>query len=112
MRLKNPLVLLGLLGGFALVSACSSSDSTSDAAFGGDTPGSGAPGLGSDGGASADGSLVEPPEQKAESSYQSPVATGKYVWVANPTSGRVAYINATTLEVHTVEAGDGPTYLA
>jgi hypothetical protein len=34
------------------------------------------------------------------------------VWVANPVSGRVAYINASTLDVRTVNAGDGPTYLA
>jgi hypothetical protein len=53
-----------------------------------------------------------PPETKAEGDYQSPVATGQYVWITNPTSGRVAYIQATSLEVATVAAGDGPTYLA
>ena len=31
---------------------------------------------------------------KVENAYQSPVATGNIVWIANPTSGRVAYINA------------------
>src|SRR3954470_15540079 len=35
-----------------------------------------------------------PPEKEVESSYRSPVATGKYVWIANPKSGRVAYIDA------------------
>lgn len=70
----------------------------------------------SDGGADFDSGSNDPsyppPEKKLESSYQSPVATGKYVWVANPVSGRVAYIRADTLEVRTVLAGNGPTYLA
>jgi hypothetical protein len=41
-----------------------------------------------------------------------PVATGSYIWVANPDSGRVAYVAAATLEVHTVEAGNAPTYMS
>jgi hypothetical protein len=53
-----------------------------------------------------------PPEREVESSYRSPVATGKYVWIANPTTGRVAYIDAATLDVKLVDAGNGPTYLA
>jgi hypothetical protein len=53
-----------------------------------------------------------PPEIKAESDYQSPVSTGQIVWTANPKSGRVAYIDAQSLSVQTVQAGDGPTYLA
>lgn len=67
-----------------------------------------------DGGTLADGGGAfadAPPERETEGDYQSPVATGRFVWVANPTSGRVAYVDATTLEVHTVEAGNGPTYL-
>jgi DNA-binding beta-propeller fold protein YncE len=47
-----------------------------------------------------------------ESSYGAPVATGKYVWIANPTSGRVAYIDASTLEIKLVDAGHGPTFVA
>ena len=35
-----------------------------------------------------------PPEKELESSYRTPVATGKYVWSANPTSGRVALVDA------------------
>ncbi len=53
-----------------------------------------------------------PPEKEVEGSYRSPVATGKYVWIANPKSGRVAYIDAATLDVRVVEAGNGPTYMA
>jgi hypothetical protein len=53
-----------------------------------------------------------PPETELESSYEVPVATGHFIWVANPQSGRVAYVDATTLEVHTIEAGNAPTYMA
>src|SRR5262249_44785248 len=52
-----------------------------------------------------------PPEQELESSFEAPVATGRFVWIANPVSGRVAYINAETLEIETVLAGNGPTYV-
>jgi len=53
-----------------------------------------------------------PPEREVESNYESPVATSRYVWITNPKSGRVAYIDATTLDVKLVEAGNAPTYLA
>ncbi len=65
---------------------------------------------GSTSGAAAPAAL--PPESKTESNYQSPVATGNVVWIANPTSGLVAYIDSTTFAVQTIAAGDGPTYLA
>ncbi len=74
-----------------------------------------------DSGAAPDGGMGEPsdtgtppppPEKEVESSYESPVATGKYVWIANPRSGRVAYIDASSLDVRIVEAGNGPTHLA
>ena len=53
-----------------------------------------------------------PPEKEVESTYSAPVATGKYVWIANPASGRVAYINASTLEIKLVDAGNQPSFLA
>jgi hypothetical protein len=53
-----------------------------------------------------------PPEKEVESDYEAPVATGRFVWIANPKSGRVAYVDATTLQVRTVEAGNAPTFLA
>ena len=62
------------------------------------------------GGTTGDAGL--PPEQEVESSYESPVATGRFVWVANPVSGRVAYVDATTLEVRTVAAGNSPKFMA
>jgi hypothetical protein len=63
-------------------------------------------------GSSGTGGMPLPPETELESSYEVPVATGHFIWVANPQSGRVAYVNATTLEVHTIEAGNAPTYMA
>jgi hypothetical protein len=40
------------------------------------------------------------------------VATGNVVWIANPASGNVAYIDVSSLEVQTVPAGNAPTYVA
>lgn len=53
-----------------------------------------------------------PPEQELESNFSAPVATGRYVWIANPTSGRVAYIDAETLAISVVDAGYAPTFIA
>jgi hypothetical protein len=69
------------------------------------------PTAGGAGGSSASGSGL-PPETEVESSYEVPVATGHYIWVANPDSGRVAYVGGAALDVHTVEAGDAPTYMS
>jgi DNA-binding beta-propeller fold protein YncE len=91
------------------VAACSGFDSAeaSDMAQGApDEMGSG----GAQGGTGT--STEPPPEQELESSFGAPVATGRYVWVANPTSGRVAYIDAKTLSITVVEAGNAPTFLA
>ncbi len=101
---------LGVLAGLA--SACSSSDA--DSAYG-YSP-SAAPPNGSNAGTDtnppAATTPTPPPEKELESSYRSPVATGRFVWIANPTSGRVALIDAVTLDVRTALAGNGPTYLA
>lgn len=72
------------------------------------------PGVGGSGGGFGvgGGGGGPPPETELESSYGAPVATGKLVWVANPTSGRVAYIDAVTLEINVVEAGNAPTVVA
>ncbi len=98
------------IGALALVlSACGSDDLTA-ASFRDKEP-SHAPG----GGASQDGAKGAdglPPEREVESDYEAPVATGNVVWIANPKSGRVALVDAATLQVRTVEAGNGPTYLA
>ena len=92
-----------------LAAGCGSASENGGAGFsenGGGGPG--APSAGDDASASGIDASSGPPETKAEGDYQSPVATGQYVWIANPTSGRVAYIQASTLEVATVDAGDGP----
>lgn len=63
-------------------------------------------------GSGGGGGTPLPPETEVESSYEVPVATGSYIWVANPDSGRVAYVGGAALDVHTVEAGDAPTYMS
>jgi len=96
----------------------SSNGSSPSAAFaGGGSGSSGGPNGAATGGASGSTSgaaapAILPPETKTESNYQSPVATGNVVWIANPTSGLVAYIDSTTFAVQTIAAGNGPTYLA
>jgi hypothetical protein len=83
--------------------------------MGGSTAGGGGGGLGgtaTGGGTSVDAGIDAPPEKEVESSFRSPVATGKYVWAANPESGRVALVDATSYDVKIAEAGHGPTYLA
>jgi DNA-binding beta-propeller fold protein YncE len=99
---------------------CGASDDESGAGQngygGGGTADSGAgafPGSGGAAGASGDAAPPPPPpEKELESSYRSPVATGRYVWTANPESGRVALVDAFTLEIRLAEAGFGPTHLA
>src|SRR5687768_4794467 len=75
---------------------------------GGSGVGGGAPG-GDVTSSVAAGTGGAPPEEELESSFTAPVATGHFVWVANPASGRVAYIDARSLEVRVVEAGHEPT---
>jgi hypothetical protein len=53
-----------------------------------------------------------PPEVEREASFRAPVVTGPYVWAANPDSGRVAIIDATTFEIRSGQAGNRPTYVA
>jgi hypothetical protein len=96
------------------ISACgASADSLSGESF---NPQSDAPGGGTDKSsaapAAAGATTALPPEREVESDYEAPVATGNVVWIANPKSGRVALVDATTLVVKTVEAGNGPTYVA
>jgi hypothetical protein len=51
------------------------------------------------------------PEDEVEDSYTAPVVSGRWIWTANPLSGRVALIDAEELTVMTAEAGLAPTYL-
>jgi hypothetical protein len=83
--------------------AAGASNTTGAAGFNG--------GVGNPGGGGGGGPPL-PPEMELESSYEVPVATGHFIWVANPVSGRVAYVDAASLQVRTVEAGNAPTTLA
>jgi len=76
------------------------------------TGATGSAGTGPNGGLGGTGGVPLPPETELESSFEVPVATGHFIWVANPLSGRVAYVDATTLDVHTAAAGNAPTYMA
>jgi hypothetical protein len=96
----------------ALLSACGSASdsarlgpSTDNGTGGSASQGSG--GSGNVGGFA--GGATVPPETENESLYLAPVSTGKFLWTANPLSGRVAVIDATTLGVQLTTAGDGPT---
>ncbi len=92
--------------------ACGSGTTSADS-FAGASAAPRGPGAPSGGASDESGAPSEPPpEKEVESDYEAPVATGHYVWVANPKSGRVAFVDAQTLQVKTVEAGNAPTYLA
>src|SRR5829696_2081129 len=67
--------------------------------------------VGPNGGGSSGGPIV-PPEKELEASFLAPVVTGKFVFSANPVSGRVAVIDAETYAVRLFNAGFGPKYLA
>ncbi|MBW2457493.1 MAG: hypothetical protein JRI68_23500 [Deltaproteobacteria bacterium] len=105
---------VGLVGAGTVIACASSDEASMDAGYGssgiGGGTSSGASSASSSGWGGAGGYI--PPEEELESSYGAPVATGNYVWITNPDSGRVAFIDATTLEIEVVDAGHGPTYLA
>ena len=123
MRSARSLAAFVVIGGAfaAFLLNCGGSDdsgsSGAPAGGAGGTSSAGAGGAGNTnsgtgGGTSVDGGTPPPPEQELESSFRSPVATGKFVWAANPDSGRVALVDAKTYDVRIAEAGNGPTFLA
>ncbi len=84
--------------------------------FGGSTSAGQQPGGNSTAGtSSAAGSggapIVVVPPEKVEESFLAPVVTGKFVFSANPKSGRVAVIDAETYAVKLFNAGFGPKYM-
>jgi hypothetical protein len=81
---------------------------------GGTGGGGGSSGTGTGGstGGSAGMEMPPPPEQELESAFEAPVATDRYVWTANPSTGRVALIGAHDLSVRLAEAGSAPTTVA
>jgi len=64
------------------------------------------------GGTVGNGGTIDEPEIEREDTFRAPVVTGKYVWSANPASGRVAIIDAETYEIRAAEAGLRPTFIA
>jgi hypothetical protein len=52
------------------------------------------------------------PEIEVDTAFRVPVVSGRWVWTANPKSGRVALIDATKFTVRTALAGAEPTFLA
>jgi hypothetical protein len=116
-RLSHGWLFLGL--GFLAVSGCAGS--SDEASFGrgpGPNPTSGSgggTGTGTGGGIDPGGGSTKdaaPPETEVEKAFEAPVATERYVWATNPKTGRVALIDATTFQVKTVAAGQGPTFIA
>jgi hypothetical protein len=113
--------LLALLG--AALGGCSSDAEPASAGAGpssGNNNGSSSAGTssnpngssGGSGGSGGGGPVVVPPEKELEASFLAPVVTGKYVFSANPASGRVAVIDAESYAVRLFNAGFGPTYLS
>ncbi len=106
-----------LLLGAGALAACSSADATSPAAG---SPGRGVDnsaggnfgaGVGTAGSSSAGAPLVVAPEQEEAQSYRAPVVSGRWVWTANPDTGKVAIVDAKTFSVRLADAGIGPTFL-
>ncbi|MBL8714944.1 MAG: hypothetical protein JNL79_03065 [Myxococcales bacterium] len=107
-------ILVGVLGAGALFVGCGA-DASADRApgdFRSDAGSATDTGTFYDTGTPPPVDTGPPPEKEVESSYRSPVATGRTVWIANPKSGRVAFVDATTLDAKVVEAGNGPTFMA
>jgi hypothetical protein len=106
-----------LVLGAAALAACSSADdraSTSGApgspnGFGGaSNSGNGASAAGA---TSSAGAPVTPPEKEETQSYRAPVVSGRWVWTANPDTGKVASVDAKNFSVRRADAGIGPTFL-
>ncbi len=53
-----------------------------------------------------------PPEVEERRAFETPQAGARFVYVANPRRDNVAVIDSQTLAITSIEAGDGPTYLA
>jgi DNA-binding beta-propeller fold protein YncE len=120
MRTSTGTQLALVLGGAWLVAAaCTSSEHADSPTLDDVTPGSANAGIG---GSSAGGNTPQgpgsaagsasAPELEREPTFRAPVVTGKYVWSANPDSGRVAIIDADSYEIRAAQAGLRPTYVA
>jgi hypothetical protein len=68
-------------------------------------------GTSSNQGSGGSAGTTPPPEEELEESYTAPVVSGRWIWTANPLSGKVALIDAEELTISTAEAGLAPTYV-
>jgi len=103
-----------LLFGAVGLAACSSSDGAAPSIAGrGPSDGSsgGSLGIGSGAPSTAGSGNVVPPEKEEDQSYRAPVVSGRWVWTANPDTGKVAIVDAKNFSVRLVDAGVGPTFL-
>jgi hypothetical protein len=106
---RSSLYFLGALG-FAL--ACSSLDRAESDDGGFVASGAvGGSGQGKAGGGGS-GGTTPPPETETDETFRAPIVSGRFLWTANPLSGKVALIDAITLAVRTADAGIAPTFLA
>src|SRR4051812_48708656 len=87
--------------------ACESGFSNDAGANGAFVP-SGSSGASSAAAGSNGGPLVTPPEKEGDPSYRAPVVSGRWVWTANPDTGKVAVVDAKTFTVRLADAGVGP----
>jgi len=113
MRVSGLWLLLGTAGVSALA-ACSADDSSPASGL---APGNfnGSGGQSNNGESSAGSSSLPianpPPEMEEAQSYRAPVVSGRWVWTANPDTGKVAIVDAKTFSVRLADAGANPTFL-
>jgi hypothetical protein len=94
------------------IGATGGSGGTSGSSSGAAGPQGGSAQTGGSGGTAGTGIVPPEPEEELESAFEAPVATDRFVWTANPESGNVAVIDATTYSVRLARAGFRPTTVA
>src|SRR5450432_218460 len=90
--------------------ACSLNSAGESAASGSFAPGASSGGATNNSGRDA-APATTPPEQEEDLSYRAPVVSGRWVWTANPDTGKVAVVDAKTFSVRLADAGVAPTFL-
>jgi hypothetical protein len=110
---------LAIATSFGVIAGCDSTSLDSGSLLDDGNPAQVAPGEQAVGDSAGPGSLnsdgapaAPPAEVEREATFRAPVVTGPYVWAANPDSGRVAVIDATTFEIRSGQAGNRPTFVA
>ena len=103
----------GILAALALAAcAVNDDDSAATGRPGGGNFGSGGSGSSAGGASASAGSAVAlPPEQEEDVSYRAPVVSGRWVWTANPDTGKIAIVDAKSFSVRLADAGVAPTFL-